>query len=155
MPCQPSITWGPLTPSPRRNRPPDMDARLIAVIAISAGVRVPACMIPDPGLIEVVDADEEQRFAPVEHAEEAVGDRLLEPRRRIGTQGALEQGLAIVVECREPLGSGVVSHGGPLVGVAPLTRRQTVECPQYPLTEVASGVYDVGHHLVRAPLARR
>src|SRR5256886_11512875 len=60
------------------------------------------------------------------NAEEAVGDRLLEPRRRIGTQGALEQGLAIVVECREPLGSGEVSHGGPLRRLEPPTRRRTV-----------------------------
>src|SRR5258705_10706922 len=48
MPCQPSMTWGPLTPRPRLNRPPDIEARLIAVIATSAGERVPTCMIPVP-----------------------------------------------------------------------------------------------------------
>jgi hypothetical protein len=50
MPCHPSITCGPLTPRPRRNRPFDIASRLIAVIATSAGVRVPACMIAVPSL---------------------------------------------------------------------------------------------------------
>ncbi len=56
MPCQPSITWGPLTPSPSAKRPFDIEARLIAVMAISAGVRVPACMIPDPRRMREVRA---------------------------------------------------------------------------------------------------
>ena len=56
MPCQPSMTWGPLTPSPSTKRPLDMEARLIAVIATRAGVRVPAWMIPVPRRMREVRA---------------------------------------------------------------------------------------------------
>jgi len=42
LPCQPSTTWGPETPSPRRNRPPESASRVIAVIAVAAGVRPPS-----------------------------------------------------------------------------------------------------------------
>ena len=38
------------------NRPPDIASRLIAVIATSAGVRVPACMMPVPRRMRVVRA---------------------------------------------------------------------------------------------------
>jgi len=38
-PCQPSLTCGPETPSPSRNRPPDRVSRVAAVIAQFAGVR--------------------------------------------------------------------------------------------------------------------
>ena len=56
MPCHPSMTWGPLTPKPRRKRPRDMLARLMAVMATSAGVRVPAWMIPVPSWMREVRA---------------------------------------------------------------------------------------------------
>jgi hypothetical protein len=56
MPCQPSITCGPLTPRPSRKRPPDMLARLSEVMVRSAGVRVPACMIPEPSRMREVRA---------------------------------------------------------------------------------------------------
>ena len=40
-PYQPSMTWGPLGPTPRMNRPPDIASRVIAVIAAHAGARAP------------------------------------------------------------------------------------------------------------------
>ena len=55
-PCQPSITCGPLTPSPSTKRWSDIAERLMAVIATSAGVRVPACMMPVPSRRRVVRA---------------------------------------------------------------------------------------------------
>jgi hypothetical protein len=56
IPCQPSITCGPLTPRPRWKRPPDMALRLIAVMAIRAGVRVPAWRMAVPRRIRDVRA---------------------------------------------------------------------------------------------------
>ena len=55
-PCQPSITCGPLVPSPSRNRPPESDCSVIAVMPTSAGVREPAWMMPEPSLIVFVRA---------------------------------------------------------------------------------------------------
>ena len=55
-PCQPSTTWGPETPSPRRNRPPESASRVIAVVAVAAGVRPAICMMPVPTWIRVVRA---------------------------------------------------------------------------------------------------
>lgn len=40
-PCRPSITCGPETPNPSRNRPFDRLASVIAVWAIRTGERVP------------------------------------------------------------------------------------------------------------------
>ena len=47
-PCQPSDTWGPDTPRPRRKRPPDRVSRVAAVIAQLAGVRPGIWKIADP-----------------------------------------------------------------------------------------------------------
>ena len=55
-PCQPSMTWGPLVPSPSRNRPPDSACIDIADIASSAGVRAPTCAIPVASRIRLVFA---------------------------------------------------------------------------------------------------
>ena len=55
-PCQPSITCGPLVPRPSRNRPPDSDCNVIAVMASIAGVREPICTMPDASPIDVVVA---------------------------------------------------------------------------------------------------
>src|SRR5688572_14349314 len=181
MPCQPSITCGPLTPSPRRKRPQDIEARLIAVIATSAGVRVPACMIPAPrwmrevraarnasgvtaswpqasadhtqstprrsasttqslpalqsslasrsemasrmgtlpghgeglrdllelpGVVEVVQAVEQQGGAPVERAEHRVLDAAVERAERVGHERAREQPRAVRLEDLPPLVGG-------------------------------------------------
>src|SRR5439155_20139813 len=43
-PCQPSLTWGPELPSPRRNRPRVRWSSVIAVIAVAAGVRAGICI---------------------------------------------------------------------------------------------------------------
>ena len=56
IPCRPSMTCGPDTPSPSRNRPPERWARVIAVCAIVTGERVPTWMTPDPSSIVVVRA---------------------------------------------------------------------------------------------------
>ncbi len=50
-PCRPSITWGPETPSPSRNLPPDRWASVIAVCAIVTGERVPTWITPEPSSI--------------------------------------------------------------------------------------------------------
>jgi hypothetical protein len=50
-PCQPSITWGPLVPIPRRNRPFEAPCIAIEVMPTSDGVRVPIWKIPVPSLI--------------------------------------------------------------------------------------------------------
>ena len=47
-PCQPSMTCGPETPSPQRKRPPERYCRVMAVIAVIAGVRAGICMMPVP-----------------------------------------------------------------------------------------------------------
>jgi hypothetical protein len=47
-PCHPSITRGPLAPTPRMNRPPDSAYIDIADMASIAGVRAPSCTIPVP-----------------------------------------------------------------------------------------------------------
>ena len=44
------------TPNPRMNRFSDIAARLIAVIAIRVGVRVPTCVMPVPSRIREVRA---------------------------------------------------------------------------------------------------
>ena len=56
-PCQPSITCGPLVPMPSRNRPPDSDCSVIAVMASMAGVREPIWTIPEARpIVDVVAA---------------------------------------------------------------------------------------------------
>ena len=55
-PCQPSETCGPLTPRPRRNRPPDSVSSVAAVIAQLAGVRPGIWKIAEPMSIRVVCA---------------------------------------------------------------------------------------------------
>ena len=55
-PCIPSTTCGPLTPSPRTNRPPVMRSRLSAVIAIIDGTRVVIWMMPVPRRMREVTA---------------------------------------------------------------------------------------------------
>ena len=55
-PCSPSRTWGPETPRPSRNRPPDRWASVIAVCAITTGERVPTWMTADPSSIVSVRA---------------------------------------------------------------------------------------------------
>ena len=47
-PCQPSETWGPETPRPRRNRPPESVSRVAAVIAVMAGVRAGIWKMAEP-----------------------------------------------------------------------------------------------------------
>ncbi len=56
IPCQPSITCGPLTPSPSRNRPPDSACSDSADMASSAGLRAPIWAMPDPSRIRLVCA---------------------------------------------------------------------------------------------------
>src|SRR6201989_1450376 len=58
-PCSPSITWGPDTPRPSRNRPPDRWASVIAVCAIVTGERVPIWITPEPSSIRSVRAARE------------------------------------------------------------------------------------------------
>ena len=56
MPCSPSITWGPETPRPSRNRSPDRWASVIAVCAIVTGERVPTWITPEPSSMLLVRA---------------------------------------------------------------------------------------------------
>ena len=53
-PCQPSITAGPDTPMPSRNRPAESDWRLRADVASRAGLRDPSCTTNVPSAIVVV-----------------------------------------------------------------------------------------------------
>ena len=55
-PCQPSLTCGPETPSPSRNRPPDSVSSVAAVIAVIAGVRAGICITAAPRSIRSVRA---------------------------------------------------------------------------------------------------
>ncbi len=55
-PCQPSTTWGPDMPRPRRNLAPLSRSSVSAVIAVEAGDRAGICMIADPIFTVVVDA---------------------------------------------------------------------------------------------------
>ena len=55
-PCQPSTTCGPEAPMPSRNRLFDSACKVIAVMAVQAGVRADICMMPMPALIRVVRA---------------------------------------------------------------------------------------------------
>ncbi len=55
-PYQPSTTCGPLTPSPRMNRPPLRWSSVIAAIAVAAGVRALICTIAEPMRIRSVAA---------------------------------------------------------------------------------------------------
>ena len=50
------MTWGPLGPTPRMNRPPDIASRVIAVIAAHAGARAPIWMMAVPTLMREVRA---------------------------------------------------------------------------------------------------
>ena len=56
MPCKPSMTCGPETPKPSRNRPPDKWASVIAVCAIVTGERVPTWITPEPSSMDSVRA---------------------------------------------------------------------------------------------------
>ena len=56
MPCKPSMTCGPDTPKPSRNRPPDRCASVIAVCAIVTGERVPTWITPEPSSMDSVRA---------------------------------------------------------------------------------------------------
>ena len=53
-PCHPSMTCGPLVPSPRRKRPFESDCIDIADMATIAGVLAPTWTMPEPSLIVVV-----------------------------------------------------------------------------------------------------
>ena len=53
-PCQPSTTCGPDAPSPMMKRPPEIACRVIAVMAVLAGVRPTACMMPGAEFIVFV-----------------------------------------------------------------------------------------------------
>ena len=55
-PCQPSLTCGPETPRPRRNRPPERVSIVAAVIAVVAGVRAGICITAAPRSIRSVRA---------------------------------------------------------------------------------------------------
>jgi hypothetical protein len=75
-PCQPSTTCGPDTPSPSRNRPPDSPSRVIAVIAVMAGVRAGICMMPVPtwilsvrAAIQAAGATASEPYASAVHTE--------------------------------------------------------------------------------------
>src|SRR5438445_728343 len=46
-PCQPSTTCGPETPRPRSMRPPESWSRVVAVMAVMAGVRAGGMMAGD------------------------------------------------------------------------------------------------------------
>ena len=48
------MTCGPLVPKPSRKRPPETDCMPMAVMASSAGVRVPPCRMPVPSLMVLV-----------------------------------------------------------------------------------------------------
>ena len=61
-PCQPSETCGPLTPMPRRNRPPDRESSVAAVIAQLAGLRPGIWKIAEPMSICVVCAATQDRI---------------------------------------------------------------------------------------------
>src|SRR5262249_7605777 len=86
---------------------------------------------------------------------EAVSDRLLEPRRRVRRERTREQGLAVLVEYREPLRRGVARRRRPLVRVASLARRPAGERAQGPLAPVAPGADHAGPRPAGAPLAGR
>ncbi len=47
-PYQPSETWGPETPRPRRKRPPESESRVAAVIAVIAGWRAGIWKMAEP-----------------------------------------------------------------------------------------------------------
>jgi hypothetical protein len=53
-PYQPSTTWGPETPRPRISRPPDRWSRVMAVMAVEAGVRAAIWVMAVPSLIRRV-----------------------------------------------------------------------------------------------------
>lgn len=55
-PYQPSETCGPDTPRPSRNRPPESESRVAAVIAVMAGWRAGICMIAEPMSMDSVCA---------------------------------------------------------------------------------------------------
>ena len=56
IPYQPSTTWGPDTPRPSTNRPPDRWSMVMAAIAAAAGWRADICTMAVPSLIRSVDA---------------------------------------------------------------------------------------------------
>src|SRR5699024_2344252 len=47
-PYQPSTTWGPETPIPRTNRPPERWSIVNALIAVAVGVRADICVMLVP-----------------------------------------------------------------------------------------------------------
>ena len=53
-PYQPSTTWGPETPSPRTNRPPERWSIVWAAIAIAVGVRAESWQRDVPSRTRVV-----------------------------------------------------------------------------------------------------
>ena len=55
-PCHPSLTCGPDTPRPSRNRPPDRVSSVAAVIAVMAGVRAGICITAAPRSMRLVCA---------------------------------------------------------------------------------------------------
>lgn len=56
MPYQPSTTCGPEAPMPRSSRPPVRWSRVIAVIAVAAGVLAEICATEVPSLMREVRA---------------------------------------------------------------------------------------------------
>ncbi len=55
-PYQPSETWGPETPRPRRKRPSDSESRVAAVIAVMAGWRAGIWKMAEPTSMRSVRA---------------------------------------------------------------------------------------------------
>ena len=60
-PYQPSTTCGPDAPMPSKNRPSDRWSRVMAAIAVAAGVRAAICMMEVPSLICEVRAPHHAR----------------------------------------------------------------------------------------------
>jgi len=66
-------------------RPFDIDARLMAVIATSAGVRVPACMIPEPRRMRDVRAAMNASGVAASRPQDSCDQTKSTPRRSAST----------------------------------------------------------------------
>src|SRR5437773_4007634 len=102
-------------------------------------------------MVEVVQAHEEKRLAPVERPEHSVLDGPLEIGQRIGLPHAIEQGLAVTrVEAR-PLRSGAQGRPGISLILHAGGRRRHVQGAHYATPEVDACRVDIGHAVFVRP----
>src|SRR4029453_15963213 len=104
------------------------------------------------GVVEIVEAHEEERLAPVEWPEEGMLHRAVEMALGVGGEHAREEHRAILLDDLQPLLGGARRRVLVAATREPRGQRRPGGEGHDGATEVAAGRHHVGHHLVAAPV---